>query len=207
MAKLNDLTGKTIGSWYVMYRNGQTANKAAVWHCRCTICGTENDVAGYSLTSGASTKCRSCVPKLTLSKPYRRTSLYNSYCAMMNRCNNPSSASYDDYGGRGITVCDEWNGSPDAFIEWALSTGYIEGLTIDRIDVDKGYSPSNCRWITLSEQARNKRTTIFINYNGETLCLSEACRKAGISLSAVRNRIAKHKVAPQEAFDHYLLSV
>ena len=203
MAKLNDLIGKTFGNWQVLYRNGSTPNKASIWRCRCLLCGHERDVVGYSLTSGASTKCRSCVPKLTLAKPHRDESIYKIWCGMKQRCYNQNHVSYAAYGGRGIHICEEWLDNFDSFFEWAFSSGYTNGLTIDRIDVNGNYCPENCRWVLSYSQAANRRNNLYINYNNSVVCLSEACRLANINYDAVRSRIRNKKVTPQEAFDYY----
>ena len=87
--------------------------------------------------------------------------LWWKYTAMKRRCNSRDYSRYEDYGGRGIKVCDEWNSSFDAFAEWAYTHGYKDGLTLERIDVDGGYCPENCTFITLEEQAKNKRNTIY----------------------------------------------
>jgi len=82
-------------------------------------------------------------------------SIISSYNGMIGRCHNPSAKDYPRYGGRGIYICDEWRGHFDVFREWSLANGYHDGLTIDRVDNDKGYSPSNCQWITISENVRD----------------------------------------------------
>jgi len=87
-----------------------------------------------------------------------RPSLYNSWCGMKARCLNPASPKYARYGGRGITVCDEWK-DITGFYAWAIEAGWKQGLSIDRIDTDGNYCPENCRWITMSENSRKKRTT------------------------------------------------
>jgi hypothetical protein len=79
---------------------------------------------------------------------------------MKQRCHNPKNSRYQDYGGRGITVCDEWLNSFTSFYDWSIANGYRDDLSIDRIDNDKGYSPDNCRWATVLEQNRNKRRTL-----------------------------------------------
>ena len=204
MPKLNDLTGKTFGQWYVESRAGSTSNNAAIWKCRCLLCGSTKNVVGYSLTQGKSTKCRSCVPRATLKKDGRDTRLYHIYTTMKQRCLNPNSSSYRNYGGRGILICDEWATSFDNFQAWAIQNGYSDSLTIDRIDINGNYSPTNCRWISNFEQQSNKRSNLFIVYNGTKTTLTNACRLANISVRAVRSRLYSKKCTPQEAFDYYL---
>lgn len=103
------------------------------------------------------------------------------------------------YGGRGITVCDEWR-TFEGFLVWSLRNGYKEGLSIDRIDNDKGYSPSNCRWATRETQANNKKSNIRIEFNGETHTLSEWSRMLGIKEATIRKRI-KSGLSVEEAFN------
>ena len=114
------------------------------------------------------------------------TRLSNIYQQMKNRCYNPNNPSYKNYGGRGITICAEWNSREKikgtrgnntkgftAFKKWALNNGYTSGLPIDRIDNSKGYSPDNCRWATAIMQGRNRRNNKLITYKNETHCISE----------------------------------
>ena len=204
MAKLNDLTDKTFGSWKVLYRNGSTPNKASVWRCKCLLCGSERDVVGASLTSGSSTKCRACVPRTTLKKPHRNERIYNIYKGMKQRCHNQNSPSYSRYGAKGIAVCQEWLNNPDAFIEWALESGYSDALTLDRIDSTRGYSPDNCRWASCSVQANNRSCNVNIAYNGSTHTLANACRLANVSYNSVKTRCKRFGETPQEAFDHFI---
>ena len=98
--------------------------------------------------------------------------LYNKWGSMKTRCYYPKSKDYKNYGGRGIKICDEWL-NYDNFRNWSISTGYQEGLTIDRIDNDRNYEPSNCKWVTMKEQQRNKRNNRIITYNGKSLTLVE----------------------------------
>ena len=205
MAKLNDIKGKTFGSWLVLYRNGSTPNKASVWHCKCLLCGNEYDVVGASLTNGISRMCRHCVPKQTLSLPFRKSRLYHIYTSMKQRCTNENNKSFHRYGGRGITVCNEWLLNPDAFIAWALDSGYNDTLTIDRIDNDKSYSPDNCRWVSAAVQNRNRRSNVMIRFQGNNMTLTEACQSSGIKYDAVRSYKHRHDTDYQTAFDHYIL--
>ena len=122
-------------------------------------------------------------------KDYER--LHRIYHQIKRRCYNTRTQRYKDYGGRGITMCDEWLENYDNFIDWALSNGYDETLTIDRIDNDGNYEPSNCRWITKKAQNRNKRTNVMVEYNGEMKCLRDWCDELNLPYDATHNRITK----------------
>ena len=109
---------------------------------------------------------------------------------MKTRCYNPNHEHYAYYGGRGISVCEEWKSDFAAFRGWALENGYKDGLTIDRIDVNGDYEPSNCKWATQSEQVRNRRTTVFIEHNGVRKPLIEWCEIYGANYKLAH---ARHK--------------
>lgn len=111
--------------------------------------------------------------------------LRRKYLSMIQRCHNPKSSGYAKYGAKGIKVCDEWLNDYEKFKEWALSTGYELGMTIDRIDNSKGYSPDNCRWATITEQANNKTSNINITYKNETHTLKQWCEKLNLNYKAV----------------------
>lgn len=116
--------------------------------------------------------------------------LYRIWQHMKNRCNTPGTELYKYYGGRGISVCPEWNDSFESFRNWALTHGYQDTLTIDRIDSNGNYDPANCRWATRKEQANNRRArraTKYYTYNGETLTAREWSNRLGISMCHVRN--------------------
>lgn len=112
--------------------------------------------------------------------------ILSSYKAMRYRCYNPNHVSYKNYGKRGIKVCDEWLYDRSKFLEWAVNNGYREGLSIDRIDVNGNYEPSNCRWATTSEQARNMRNNVEIFYNGERFILTDLSKKLHIEEKILR---------------------
>lgn len=132
-------------------------------------------------------------------------SLWNIYHGMKKRCLNSNCKRYKDYGGRGITVCDEWLIGFDQFAEWALRNGYKKGLTIERKDVNGNYCPENCIWITRKEQAFNKRGSVLIEYRGEVKNLMVWCDELGLKYDAIHNRI-KSGWSPKDAFEKPLTS-
>ena len=117
--------------------------------------------------------------------------LFGIWKKMMERCGDPSCERYADYGGRGISVCYEWENDFDAFADWSHENGFAEGLTIDRIDNDGNYEPNNCRWMTRREQNRNKRTNKLVTYKGITKPLVEWCEELGLRYDPIHNRLEK----------------
>ena len=117
-----------------------------------------------------------------------KTTLYRRWVNMRQRCYLVSSHEYKQYGGRGIRVCDEWNNDFVPFMEWALANGYEKGLTLDRIDVNGNYEPSNCRWITLREQQNNKTDNVLLTFNGITHNMREWSEITGISYPTLQGR-------------------
>lgn len=191
-----DLTNQKFGYLTAICLDSQKANKGhKYWICRCD-CGKTRSLQTAQLTSGKVTSCGCQNPrskKHSIIKDYRR--LYSVYSSMIARCHNPKSISYKYYGGKGITVCDEWKNSFENFSKWSELNGYNDTLSIDRIDNSKGYCPSNCRWIPLSEQSNNKSTTVQYTHNGETHNLKEWSRILNFdyTLAKSRRKEAKRK--------------
>ena len=119
--------------------------------------------------------------------------IYSTWQRIKNRCYRENFPHYKSYGGRGIKVCDEWLDKENGFINfknWAFNNGYKDGLSIDRINVNGNYEPSNCRWITMKEQASNKRTNIFYTINGKTMTQTQWCEYYNIPRTNIRRRIS-----------------
>lgn len=121
----------------------------------------------------------------------RKTRLYRIWANMKNRCNNPKSTFYDRYGGRGITICDEWLHDFQAFHDWAMSHGYSDELSIDRIDNDKGYFPENCRWANMKNQATNRSNSHIVIIDGVSKTLMEWSELYAVNYKTVRDRIKR----------------
>lgn len=162
-----DLTHIKFGRLLVLYRVENVRTKSGrsmvVWHCKCD-CGNEVDVRAQNLKDGNTKSCGCLnsdeVIKRNTTHGLYYTRLHRIWSGMKQRCYYSKCRSYKDYGGRGITICDEWLNDFKTFYDWAISNGYKEGLTIDRKNNDGNYEPQNCRWITNSEQQKNKRNNI-----------------------------------------------
>lgn len=124
-----------------------------------------------------------------------KSKLYDVWYQMKKRCYRKENSNYKYYGERGITVCDEWKKDYKAFKSWAIANGYKEGLTLDRINSNGNYEPSNCRWATIEEQARNMRINVFYTVGNETHTLSEWARIIGKSKSTVHDGLKRHGVS------------
>lgn len=197
---LNNIVGQKYGKLTILkelepiLKNG---TRKRIVLCKCE-CGNIIETQLYYLTDGHKNSC-GCL--LKTKKGYGNTKLCKVWNGMHRRCENKKSDAYSNYGGRGIKVCNEWSGEDGfyKFREWALSNGYQEGLTIDRIDGNGNYEPGNCRWATYKEQNNNLRSNHNIEYNGETHTISEWSEITGISQSLILARISKLNYSIGEA--------
>lgn len=194
---MKNLTGNIYGKWIVLSEGLRAASNKRQWLCKC-ICGKEVLVHQGNLSSGRSTGCMNCRPtaiKHGLAKKHR---LYLTWKTMRSRCNNPNNKSYIRYGGRGISVCKEWD---DFTIFLAdMESSFEEGKTLDRIDNNGNYCKSNCKWSTNIEQANNKRNNLKLIYNGHILSEAELARLTGISRTTIQVR--RNKGASVEEMIH-----
>lgn len=186
----DDLFGRKFGALTVISRYG-SKNGDMFWNCKCK-CGKIIQVSTGQLNFGHIVSCgclkRERVIERNTTHGLSNTRLYEIWCGMKKRCYDENSERYKDYGGRGITICDEWAEDFQAFYNWAVANGYKENLTIERKDVNGNYCPENCTWITKSEQSRNQRKTIRYTIFGIEKPLIEWCEYAEIKNSRAYQR-------------------
>ena len=197
MAKFLDLTGQRFGKLTVIKfsKDVQSGNrKRKYWLCQCD-CGNLKEVRTDGLTRGTTKSCgclkvensyKNLTDKYQFKPKYkvRNRKLYFVWRDIKMRCDDISNKRY---GGRGITICNEWLNF-DNFALWALNNGYKEGLSIDRINNDGNYEPSNCRWVTMKEQCRNKSTNILIEYKDQNITLAELSEITNVPYMTLRDR-------------------
>lgn len=204
---VQDLAGKTFGRLTVIKRienhispSGKMYSK---WLCKCE-CGKYIEVLGRSLRGGHTQSCGCLQIDRTISSHTKHEgksngttdSLYAIWDSMKQRCNNRNHKYYKDYGGRGISVCEEWSSDFSSFRKWAIENGYNNiskkyQCTIDRIDVNGNYEPSNCRWVDMKTQQRNRRNNVMIMYNGKNQCLQAWSDDTGLPFDTLWRRLKR----------------
>ena len=208
-SKLEDLTGQRFSRLVVLER-AETTNVSTRWKCKCD-CGKECIVLAENLKTGHTKSC-GCYRDETRIKNktkhgFHHTRIYSVYEKVKQRCCNPNNPSYHRYGGRGITICEEWKDNPEAFIKWAYENGYKEDAeygecTIERIDNNRGYSPDNCKIANEKQQANNRRTNLLITHNGETKTLAQWRDYFGMTQSKAYYHLVEKKRTIQYLIDN-----
>lgn len=204
------LVGQRFGRLVVLDDLGIDENGERKLRCKCD-CGNEVIKSQTALRTGNTQSC-GCLHSDMLIQRNKETAsqngdstnenerLYRIWCAMKNRCNSSYHVRYDLYGGRGIKVCPEWL-DWFTFKEWALSHGYDDDLTIDRIDSNGNYEPSNCRWATAKQQANNTSKNKIITYHNRTQTLAEWCDELGLNYFRTKAKLNTCNYTPEEAFE------
>lgn len=191
--KFEDLTGKRFGRLTVIKRAPNSpASPSTRWHCVCD-CGNETISYGTQLKNGSTKSC-GCYgrEKQILSAVKhggRNTRLYHIWAMMKQRTENPKHTAYKNYGACGVKVCKMWHDDFAAFREWAYAAGYRDELTIDRIDNNGDYEPENCRWVDRTDQNRNQRQNVQLEYGGKKQLMTDWAKEIGISEQALYRRI------------------
>jgi hypothetical protein len=193
MTAMIDLTGKSFNRLTVIRKMGAGQNGKMMWECMCS-CGNKTVVTSYDIKTGHTASC-GCAHNEQLSK-YKKihgmsgSNEFSIWRGMMNRCYNKNDPAFKYYGERGITVCALWK---DSFLEFFGSMGHRPSklYSIDRINNDGNYEPSNCRWATMSEQANNTRANKWIEFSGERLTIGMWSRKLGFGEGCLRSRIKR----------------
>lgn len=186
--RLIDMAGRRVGRWSVFEQVGNAPRGGALWRCVCE-CGTERAVLGADLRNGKSTNC-GCLNVSRLGDLKRThgkssTRLHNIWQNMRARCRNPDNPNYARYGARGIDICAEWDDFA-VFCAWAEGAGYRPELSIERVDLDRGYCPENCIWANATTQARNRS---IVRRAPDGRSWAEIAEENGISASVMNNRI------------------
>ena len=201
---MEDLSGVRFGkltviSFYGYKYNGTTP----CWTCKCD-CGKETVQQGSKLKSGVVKSCGCHKNEILKNRMIKHglyeTPEYHIWEGMKQRCYNNNNKAYKDYGGRGISICDEWKDNPKAFCDWAKKNGYKKGLEIDRINNNAGYSPDNCRFVSRKIQSLNKRSNVFITYNGITDNICSWAKKLGVNYQLLKYRL-DHGWSVEKAFN------
>lgn len=194
MSKAIDISGMRFGHLTVIREVGRE-HKEIVWECKCD-CGNIVHRKSYEIRHKL-TNC-GCMTKDILREKNSRHGLYGTrihrtYTNMKTRCYNPHYYLFKNYGGKGITICDEWLGENGLknFADWSMKNGYSDKLSIDRIDNSKGYSPENCRWVDMRTQQNNRTNNRILSCGGESHTMAEWSKISGIPYFAIQGRLSR----------------
>jgi hypothetical protein len=183
--------GKEINGFFVLDSFCKKTEKGYMtfYNVKCSKCGNITEKYCGNVNKGVAA-CEKCSEKYER-HGHSKTKLYHVYNSMLARCYYSKNTRYKNYGGRGVTVCEEWKNSFTAFYEWAIANGYKDGLSIDRIDVNGNYEPSNCRWANACEQMNNTTRNHYLEWNGKTQSMALWAKETGIPYAILNQRISK----------------
>ena len=190
MRPITNLDGKTFGRWRVLAYFGSTKHHASLWVCVCS-CGTEKVVSSAGLNSGRSRSCgclhKEVVGRMKTKHGKHKTAIYSVWRSIKGRCLNKSDSAFPYYGGRGITVCKRWMKFENFYADMGEPK---PGMSIDRIDNDRDYRPSNCRWVDRNTQMRNTRANRMLTAYGKTKCAAAWCEQFGLNKGTLKWRLS-----------------
>ena len=188
--KLIDIANSRFGRLVVKSRVFREGSKSAYWLCVCD-CGNETEVDGCALRDGSTRSCGCLAKDLLITHGKTKSIEYRTWANIKARCYNKNNTCFKNYGGRGIAVCNRWKNSFEKFLS-DMGQRPSPEHSIDRIDNDGNYEPSNCRWATRTEQANNCRSNTFYELDGESLTLAQWGKKLNINDGTLRNRVYKY---------------
>jgi len=184
--KKSDVRGQRFNKLTAIEPCGKTKYGNIIWRFRCD-CGNVVEKNLGNVVNGHTKSCGCYSKKKITTKTNPR--LYSIYKNMKKRCYYRNDINYKHYGARGITVCNEWLDDFTTFYDWAIANGYSDELSIDRINVNGNYEPTNCRWATFAEQARNRTDNAWITFNGKTKIIEDWSKELGIKRNTLDYRI------------------
>jgi hypothetical protein len=191
-SRLNNISNQRFGRLIVI-KLSHVKNRKSYWLCKCD-CGNEKIVRSDCLKRDQVKSCgclqyEHAIIKHNLSK----TKIYHVWAGMKDRCLNENNKAYKHYGERGVTVCEEWQKDFMSFYNWSMQNGYEEGLSVDRINNNGNYEPSNCRWVDMKSQCNNHRRNVLITFDGKTQNIQQWANELNIKHSTLYGRLITNK--------------
>ena len=203
---------KLIEDLGMLLPNERVSKKRRYGIYECPFCKVHFKTVTADVKNGKSTKCLSCARKVSTNAKHNdsKTRLYNIWCSIIDRVENKKNKDYEDYGGRGVTICDEWRNNYPSFKKWALQNGYSNSLKIDRVDNDLGYFPDNCRWTTQTIQSRNTRrlrSTNTSGYRGVSWHKKQQKFSSRITVDSITINLGSYSASIEaaKAYDEYVI--
>ncbi len=200
MSRIRDIAGQRFGRLVALSRQISTTRESR-WTCLCD-CGKQTEVDLSNLRNGTTKSCgcygsESSSKRMTIHGKHN-TKVYIAWRNMRRRCSNPKDRDWENYGGRGVRVCERWRSFENFYADMGDPP---KGTSLDRINTDGDYEPSNCRWATYVAQVRNRRNTLLVSYKGETKTMQEWSEELGVRYGTLSQRLNKYKWSVEMAFE------